>query len=76
MRWLGLGADVLMACCGAVILLHAYRVLGKPAGADAAYDAAMSRQSWLYKAAGWCIVAMATLVLIDYVMRIFVYGGP
>jgi len=45
MRWIGIGADLLLGCFGAVQLLYAYRVLGKPPVADAKYDAAMARQS-------------------------------
>jgi hypothetical protein len=66
MRWIGLGADVLLACIGVILLLYAYRVLGKPPGVDEKYDAAMARQSPTYKIMGWVIVAMALIGLLDH----------
>jgi hypothetical protein len=67
MRWIGLGADALMACLGVVCLLTAYRVIGKPAGVDPQYDAGMARQSW-QKIIGWCIIAMAIIGLLDHLV--------
>jgi hypothetical protein len=68
MRWLGLGADVLLAVVGVIILLYAHRVLGKPAGADARYDAALARQAPTYKICGWIIVVMAIIGLLDHLV--------
>jgi len=64
MRWFGLTSQALMGICGCVILLYAYRRLGKPPGADDKYDAAMSRQGSTYKVLGWCIVALAIIGLL------------
>jgi hypothetical protein len=68
MRWVGLGADVLLACVGVILLLYAYRVLGKPPGADEKYDAAMARQSPTYKVSAWVIVVLALLALLDHLV--------
>jgi hypothetical protein len=65
MRWIGLGAYVLLACLGVIQLLYAYRVLGKPPGADAQYDAAVARQGWMWKVSGWCIIGMAVIGLVS-----------
>ena len=66
MRWIGLGADVVLACLGVIQLLYANRVLGKPPGADEKYDAAMARQAWMWKASGWCIIGLAVIGLVSY----------
>jgi hypothetical protein len=66
MRWALLGADVVLAILGTVLLLYAYRVLGKAPGADKEYDAALVRQGTNYKVLGWCIVGMAVLGFIGY----------
>jgi hypothetical protein len=68
MRWVGLAAEGLMAICGVVILLYAYRLIGKPPGADEKYDAAMSRQAGAYRIMGWCIVIMAIIALLDHLL--------
>jgi hypothetical protein len=59
---------VLLACLGVIQLLYAHRVLGKPPGADEKYDAAMARQSPIYKFVGWVIVAMALMGLLDHLV--------
>jgi hypothetical protein len=68
MRWIGLVIDVLLGICGVVILLYAYRLLGKPPGADEKYDAAMGRHVGIYKIVGWCIVLMTILALLDQLL--------
>jgi hypothetical protein len=70
MRWVGLGADVVLACLGVWLLLTAYRVIGKPPGADEKYDAAMARQGTTYKTIGWCELIMAIIGLLDHL-----FGG-
>jgi hypothetical protein len=39
MRWVLLAGDILLLALGIVALLFGYRVIGKPPGADARYDA-------------------------------------
>jgi uncharacterized membrane protein len=68
MRWVGLGTDVLLAVVGVILLLYAHRLLGKPAGADAKYDAALVRQTPTYKILGWIIVVMAIIGLLDHLV--------
>jgi hypothetical protein len=67
MRWTLLAVAVLLAALGVVVLLYAYRVLGKAPGADKEYDATMARLTPTYKVAGWCMVGMAVLGLISYI---------
>jgi hypothetical protein len=69
-RWIGLAADALLACSGIVFLLYAYRVLGKPLGADEKYDAAMAHQSPNYKVFGWAIVAMALIGISNHLVAV------
>ena len=69
MRWVLLGTDVLLAVLRAVLLLFGYRVLGKPPGTDEKYDAAMAQQAPTWKAAGWCMVCMAVLGVIGYLIE-------
>ena len=68
MRWALLAGDIVLAVLGVVTLLYGYRVLGKPPGADERYDAAMARQGWLCRASGWCMVGMAAIGLVGYLM--------
>ena len=68
MRWMGLGADVLLAVFGVWLLLTAYRVIGQRPGADDKYDAAMARQAGAYKIIGWCVTGMAILALLDHLL--------
>jgi len=68
MRWIGFCADLLMAVCGVILLLYAYRVLGKPPGADEKYDAAVVRHAPTQKIVGWIIVAMAIVGLLDHLI--------
>jgi hypothetical protein len=65
MRWVSLVANLLMLVCGTVMLLHAYRVIGKPPGADAKYDAQLAGASPTYKVVGWCVVVSSVLGLLD-----------
>jgi hypothetical protein len=69
MRWLSRGADVLLACLGVIQLLYAHRLVGKPPGTDEKYDAAMARQGWMWKASGWCIIGLAVIGLVGYLME-------
>jgi hypothetical protein len=69
MDWIGLGTDGLLVCCGAIFLLYAYRLLGKPVGADDKYDAAMARQSSTQRVWGWVIVAVALIGFLDRLVR-------
>lgn len=64
-RCIGVAADALMAITGVVILLYAYRLLGKSAGADEKYDEVMTRHSSTYRIVGWSIVVMAIIGLIS-----------
>jgi hypothetical protein len=64
-RWIGHWADVVLACCGVIILLYGYRVLGKPPGTDEKYDAAMARQVPVFKIMGSIIILMALVGLLD-----------
>jgi hypothetical protein len=64
MRWVSLGVDGLLVCFGVLMLLYAYRLIGKPPGADPTYDAAMGRQAWLYKLGGWCVTLTAVIGLL------------
>jgi hypothetical protein len=63
MTWVYLAGDLLIGGMGVSLLLMAYRVIGKPIGADEQYDAGMARQAPTYKILGWCGVIMATLGL-------------
>jgi hypothetical protein len=66
MSWVWLTVDVLLLCGGIVLLLHAYRVIGKRPGEDEKYDAAMARSSVINKWLGWCIVAIAIIGLLEF----------
>jgi hypothetical protein len=68
MQWLGLIADVLLAIIGSVLLLYAYRFLGKPPGADPEYDAAMARRGPTLKIVGWLSFVMVAIALAGYVV--------
>jgi hypothetical protein len=58
--------DITLAVLGVVMLLFAYRMIGKPPGVDERYDAAMVHQAVIYKATGWCAIGMAVLGMVAY----------
>jgi hypothetical protein len=61
MRWLTLVIDLFLAGFGVWHLLIAYRVVGKPPGADEKYDAWHRQSAVNLKLIGWgAIVIMAS----------------
>jgi hypothetical protein len=66
MRGALLAGDILLLVLGIVVLLYAYRVIGKPPGADERYDAAMARKGVISKVLGWCVVGAGVLGLVGY----------
>ena len=51
--WFLLGADLLLTGYAVWLLLTAYRVVGRPAGADEKYDAWHRQWAGTYKLLGW-----------------------
>ena len=62
--WFLLGADLLLTGYAVWLLLTAYRVVGKPAGADEKYDAWHRQQAGTLKLLGWGWVVLTGLGLI------------
>lgn len=69
MRWFGLVTDLLLAAFGVWLLLTAYRVVGKPPGADEKYDAWHRQWGGSYKVLGWGWVVLTGLVLVGLLFR-------
>jgi hypothetical protein len=74
MRWLGLGADLMLAGLGIWMLLMGYRLIGKLPGADETYDAAMASQGRNYRTVGWCVVVMSVIGLFSVLGEWFLGG--
>jgi hypothetical protein len=53
MRWLGLVGELFLFGYGVWLLLTAYRVVGKPPGADGKYDAWHRQWAGTLKVLGW-----------------------
>ena len=67
MRWLSLAGAVFIGLWSVWLLLLAYRIVGKPAGQDAKYDAAMEYWSGTFKVMGvigLLAVALAVAALV------------
>jgi len=64
MRWVGLGADIFLAGFGVWQLLIAYRVVGKPPGADEKFDAWHRQWAGSLKLLGWGLVVLTGLTLV------------
>jgi hypothetical protein len=64
MRWVSLGADILLAGFGVWQLLIAYRVVGKPPGADEKFDAWHRQWAGSLKLVGWGLVVLTGLSLV------------
>jgi hypothetical protein len=62
--WFGLGVDLLLAIYGVWLLLTAYRVVGKPPGADEKYDAWHRQWAGSYKLLGWGWVVLTGVYLV------------
>ena len=65
MRWVRLGLDLSLACYGVWLLLTAYRVVGKPPGADEKYDAWHRQWAGTLKLLGWGWVVLTGLHLVS-----------
>jgi len=66
MDWIGFTGDALMALSGIVILLYAYRILGKPTSDN---ENTGQRPMRIYKWFGWCIIAMAVTGFVLHVLQ-------
>jgi hypothetical protein len=65
MRWVRLGLDLSLACYGGWLLLTAYRMVGKPPGADEKYDAWHRQWAGTLKLLGWGWVVLTGLYLVS-----------
>ncbi len=61
MRWVSFAATTVLVLFAICLLLLAYRVVDKPRGQDAAYDAAIDYWSDTFKALGWIGIVVLTL---------------
>jgi hypothetical protein len=52
MRWLSVAGTAVLGLCGIWLLLLAYRVVGKPRGQNAGYDASADYWSGTFKVIG------------------------
>jgi hypothetical protein len=67
--WFGLAVDLLLTVYGVWLLLTAYRVVGKPPGADEKYDAWHRHWAGSYKVLGWGWVVLMGLKLVVDLLR-------
>jgi hypothetical protein len=65
MAWVGYIGAAFLIVFGGLSLLHAFRVIGKPRGADEKYDAAMARFAPTQKVMGGVAVVMGLVWLLD-----------
>jgi hypothetical protein len=66
--WFLLGADLLLTVYAVWLLLTAYRVVGKPAGADEEYDAWHRQRADTYKLLGWGWVVFMWLTWVVFLL--------
>ena len=66
--WFLLGADLLLTGYAVWLLLTAYRVVGKPAGADEKYDAWHRQWAGTWKLLGWVGVVLMGLNLVVFLL--------
>ena len=69
MRWYNLGAALLLGTFGVWLLLTAYRVVGKPPGADEKYDAWHRQWVGTLKLLGWGWVVLMGMALVGILLR-------
>jgi hypothetical protein len=62
--WFGLTTDLLLIVYAVWLLLIAYRVVGKPLGADERYDAWHRHWAGTHKVLGWMGVVLLGLKLV------------
>jgi hypothetical protein len=66
MRWFSLGTDLFLAGFAVWQLLIAYRVVGKPPGADEKYEAWHRQWAFILKLIGWGgVVVIAAKLVVD-----------
>jgi hypothetical protein len=66
--WFLLGAELLLTVYAVWLLLTAYRVVGKPAGADEEYDAWHRQRAGTYKLLGWGWVVFMWLTWVVFLL--------
>jgi hypothetical protein len=66
--WLLLGSNIILAGYRAWLLLIAYRVIGKPPGADEKYDAWHRQWDGSLKFLGWAWIVVTAFCLIGAVL--------
>lgn len=71
MRWLSAAGTGVLGLCGIWLLLLAYRVVGKPRGEDAKYDASIDYWSGTFKVIGVLSIVVILLevaiLILDWV---------
>jgi hypothetical protein len=68
MRWFVLGTNLFLVGFGVWLLLTAYRVVGKPPGADEKYDAGHRLWAGTLKLLGWGWVVLTGLALVGVLL--------
>ena len=66
--WFHLVTDLLLTAYAVWLLLTAYRVVGKPAGADEKYDAWHRQWAGTYKLLGWGWVVLMWLTWVVFLL--------
>ncbi len=69
MRWLNILGMVVTGSYGVWLLLLAYRVVGKPRGQDANYDASIDYWSGTFKVIGFLAILAIFLEAADFLIE-------